>query len=244
MIRLLYSLLLLFGTSLFSEEADPPQLLEESKESFCYFHPPKGWEIAQSTSPHVKMAFVKKDKKEGFCPSINLAIEEVGTGSLSDYLNAVKAIYEQNRNNRWRKLGKVHTGAGDAQLTEIDTISQLGSVRMLQLIFLKDGRAHILTAAALKNDFCAYYRDFQEAFRSFTITQDLLEPIPQLQRKVDLKNSQESLLQASAEEEFEKKHWAAFESKIREEYEDMGLFWQALVLKHYREMCVEKIVCK
>jgi hypothetical protein len=214
--------------------------MEESvKEFFCYFHPPKGWEIAQSASPHVKMAFVKKDKKQGFCPSINLSIEEVGTSSLNDYLSDVKTIHEQNRNNRWRKLGKVRTAAGDAQLTEIDTVSQLGSVRMLQLIFLKDGRAHILTAAALKNDFCTHYREFQEAFRSLTITQDLLETIPQMQRKVDLKNQLESLLQARIElfstEEFEKKHWPAFENKILQEYEDMGLFWQTLVLKQLHE---------
>ena len=125
-IKLACSLLFfLSSASLFSttEATAPPQLLEKSietpeenseaplKKSFCYFHPPKGWEIAQSqsTSPHVKNGILsKRTKKKVLFFSINLAVEEVGIGSLSDYLNAVKAIYEQNRNNRWSKkpLGK------------------------------------------------------------------------------------------------------------------------------------------
>ena len=239
-------------------------------------------------SSQVKMAFVKKEKKEGFCPSLNLAVENV-EGTLNEYLNDVRAIYEQDRKNHWRKLGKVRTAAGEAQLTEIDTMSTLGSVRMLQLILLKEGRAYILTAAAQKNEFSTYYRDFQEAFHSLTLTQDLLEAIPQFERRTalkqeidelilhrnnlypkDLKNqefgkeaSQNSCLEqatvvlhksasedknfeiesaesktdssscldiAQSEENFEKNQWPAFQKKILSDFEDMGSFWQVLLL--------------
>src|SRR5690349_8818430 len=90
---------------------------------FCYFLPPKGWEIVDPchARPQIKMAFIKKAKKEGFCPSLNLAVEHV-EGTLNEYLNDVKAIYDQDRKNHWRKLGKVRTNAGEAQLTEIDTV--------------------------------------------------------------------------------------------------------------------------
>jgi len=199
---------------------------------FCYFHPPKGWEITdmRTASSKVKMAFIKKTKKEGFCPSLNLAIENV-EGTLNEYLNDVKAIYEQDRKNHWRKLGKVRTNAGDAQLTEIDMLSPLGSVRMLQLILIKERQAYIITAAALKNDFCSYYRDFQEAFHSLTVTSDLFEAIPQLERKTVLKQAVNTLIWARSEEEFEKNHWIPFQKKLQEEYEDMGSFWQTLFLK-------------
>jgi hypothetical protein len=52
---------------------------QNSETPFCYFLPPNGWEIAEprTLGPQVKMAFVKKIKKEGFSPSLNLAIEEV-----------------------------------------------------------------------------------------------------------------------------------------------------------------------
>src|SRR5271163_2722042 len=87
----------------------------------AYFLPPAGWEIADPKflAKRVQIAFLKK-KKEGFSPSINLAIEQVEI-SEKEYLNAVKIIHEGDRNNRWRLLGKVRTAAGIAQLTEIDT---------------------------------------------------------------------------------------------------------------------------
>jgi hypothetical protein len=152
-----------------TEECAP---IPEESEPFCYFIPPKGWAMAEPNllGPQVKMAFVKIDKKRKFCPSLNLAIEKV-EGGLNAYLNDVKVIHEQDRKNHWRKLGKVHTLAGEAQLTEIDTSSHMGAVRMLQLILLKEGRAYILTAAALKEDFCDFYQEFQSAFRSLTISE-------------------------------------------------------------------------
>jgi hypothetical protein len=180
------------------------------------------------TGGQVKMAFVDKAKKEGFCPSLNLAIENV-EGTLNEYLSDVKAIHEQDRNNRWRKLGKVRTLAGDAQLTEIDTLSNLGPVRMLQLILIKEGSAYIMTAAALKKDFCSYYRDFQEAFHSLNVTHDLLDAIPQLERKTAIKHEREKLI--SSPQEF-----SSFQKMVLEDFKDMGLFWQTLTIENTRQM--------
>lgn len=220
---------------------------------FCYFVPPKGWEIAKpdSLGKQVKMAFIKKSTKELFCPSLNLAVEQVDC-SLSEYLSDVKAIHEQGRKNQWRKLGKVHTASGDAQLTEIDTTSHLGPVRMLQLILMKEDRAYIVTAAALRRDFCNFYREFQEAFHSLTITQDLFESIPQLDRRTSLKAAQEALFTIAkampkneqdpsllSQDAFQKVHWKPFEKKILEDFEDMGAFWQTLVLINARQALQE-----
>jgi hypothetical protein len=122
---------------------------------------------------------------------------------------------------------------------------------MLQLILLKEGRAYIVTAAALKKDFCSYYRDFQNAFHSLTVAQDLFEAIPQLERRSALKHEYDKLIQLSKEmrasseenaqlvlskEEFEKDHVIPFQKKVLEEFEDMGSFWQALVI---REQCTK-----
>lgn len=141
-----------------------------AEEPVCAFTPPKGWEAIEPSALNgqVKMAYVKKEAKEGFFPSLNLVVETV-TGNLNDYLNDVKKIHEQNRNNRWRKLGKVHTAAGEAQLTEVDTHSTFGPVRLLQLFFLKEGRVYIVTAAALKKDIPHLYTDFQKSFHSLTV---------------------------------------------------------------------------
>ncbi len=141
-----------------------------AEEPACAFTAPKGWEAIEpnALNEQVKLAYIKKEAKEGFFPSLNLVVENV-TGNLTDYLNNVKKIHEQNRNNRWRKLGKVHTAAGEAQLTEVDTHSAFGPVRLLQLFLLKEGRVYIVTEAALKKDIPHLYTDFQKSFHSLTV---------------------------------------------------------------------------
>ena len=233
------------NTPLCDEIATEATILSQSKEPFCYFIPPRGWQIADQSSlgSQVKMAFVKKSKTDAFCPSMNLVIERV-EGNLASYISDVKAIHEQDRKNQWRKLGKVKTCAGEGQLTEIDTSCPAGPVRILQLILLKDMHAYIVTAAALKKDFCNYYSQFQQAFRSLTITEDLFESIPQSERRNALKSLQNNLTklfntipndQKESLEEFENNQWVAFENKIIQDFEDMGPFWQRLFLIQTRQ---------
>lgn len=229
---------------------------EISESAQCFFIPPEGWEFADlsTLTPRVKIAFLKRGSK-GFSPCINLAIEET-QASLSDYLKAVKAIHEQDRNNHWRALGKVRTPAGLAQLTEIDSTTEVGPIRILQLILLKEGRAYVLTAAALKEEISNYYKAFQAAFRSLTLTTDLLDNVPQLERRENLKEKQHQLfiaaketLKSSSEKKkfledasFQKTYWIPFQSTIIENFEDMGAFWQVLILKTTQEKLLSMIL--
>jgi hypothetical protein len=230
------------------------QTAETTSASQCFFIPPENWEIAdpKSLSPKVKISFLKNSGK-GFCPSINLAIEDTDV-SLNDYLKAVKIIHEQDRNNHWRSLGKVRTAAGIAQLTEIDATTEWGPVRILQLILVKDRRAYVLTAAALKEEISHYYKEIQSAFRSLTLSNDLFENIPQLERREILKQKQTELLtaakvyiQASApgekifkDQDFQEKHWIPFEKTVLNNFKDMGAFWQILILRNVYENLIQK----
>ncbi len=226
------------------------QAVEAVHSSQCYFIPPEKWEVSdpRSLSPKVKIAFLKKGGN-GFCPSINLAIEETNASS-SEYLKAVKAIHEQDRNTQWRALGKVRTGAGHAQLTEIDSTSEWGPVRILQLILVKEGHAYVMTAAALKEDISKYYKDFQAAFRSFTLTSDLFSNIPQTDRRQTLRQLQSDMLAASekffqtqkkspmADGKFKEEHWLPFQKSVLDDFGDMGTFWQILVLRNANEKLI------
>src|SRR3984957_10065767 len=199
---LLLAILSLFLTPLFAKNhsASIAQAVETTSESHCYFVPPPGWEIADPStlSSKIKIAFLKNSGK-GFCPSINLAIEETDV-SLSEYLKAVKTIHEQDRKNQWRALGKVRTVAGMAQLTEIDSTTEWGPVRILQLILIKDKHAYVVTAAALKEEMSNYYKEVQAAFRSLTISHDLLQNIPQQERRDMLKDQHTALFAAASSE--------------------------------------------
>jgi hypothetical protein len=223
--------------------------IESAAPSLCFFMPPQGWEIADpgSLSPRVKIAFLKNTGK-GFCPSINLAVEETSV-CLNDYLKAVRAIHEQDRSTHWRALGKVRTAAGLAQLTEIDSTTEWGPIRILQLIFLKDGHAYVLTAAALKEEFSNFYTDIQSSFRSMTLSSDLLSNIPQLERREALKHRQLELMDAAAkilatkaasknlleDALFQKKYWIPFQQAVMDGFHDMGAFWQVLMLRNTQE---------
>lgn len=245
------SLWLLSATPIHAKQHAPPleKLAEHTSDSLCYFTPPQGWEIAdpQTLSSRVKIAFLK-NIGTGFCPSMNLAVEKTSV-SLSEYLKAVKAIHEQDRGNRWRQLGKVRTPAGLAQLTEIDSKTEWGPVRMLQLIFLKEEHAYVLTASALKEDFSDYYQEIQAAFRSLTFSSDLLGNIPQTERREMLRSKQHQLLQVAQETlkaspepknlfkdpQFQEKHWLPFQQIVVNTFTDMGAFWQILLLRGVQE---------
>jgi hypothetical protein len=200
----------------------------------CFFNPPREWTIADpgALSSHVQVAFIKP-RAQGFCPSINLAIEETSV-SLSEYLKAVKGIHEQDRANQWRALGKVKTAAGMAQLTQIDTPSEWGPLRLLQLILIKDAHAYILTAAALKEEFSQFYQEIQSSFRSLNLTSDLFLPLSQLEQREQIKHKKEELINSLGV------GWAAFEQEITSHSAEMGSYWQLLVLKEAQEELREK----
>jgi hypothetical protein len=108
-------------------------------------------------------------------------------------------------------------------------------VRLLQLILLKNGHAYILTAAALKEDFPDYYKVFQTAFRSLTLTSDLMGTIPQLERRESLKEKQEELLLTAQQDDFQEKKWLPFQEMVISSFADMGAYWQVLYLRDLRE---------
>lgn len=194
-------------------------------ETFSYFIPPKGWEIAspENKQSHVRIGFLGKSKKD-FRPTLNLAMEKIGELPLASYLKAVKEIHARNPQNRWRQLGKIRTYAGEATLTEIDTKTEYGDLRMMQMIFLHEKNAYIMTAAALKEEFANYYREFQAAFESFTLTEDLFAMIPGEERQNLLKKEFSELKKS-------KEKLAIFEKHVLKDYSDMGTHWQLLLFQ-------------
>ncbi|HEY5260100.1 MAG TPA: hypothetical protein VIJ46_05565 [Rhabdochlamydiaceae bacterium] len=204
-------------------EKTPPVLAAQIKiPSYCYFIPPKGWEIVnpQKLTGRVKVQFLGKSNK-GFYPSLNLATENVNL-TLPEYVKAVKKIHEMDHNTTWRDLGKISTQGGDAQLTQIDTATSSGSVRILQVLLLKDNTVYILTASALKEEFGTYYKEFEKAFKSLTITPDLINNVPQPERREKLKAS-------IAKTTIQNLH--TLEKMLGKEFADMGLYWQFLMLQ-------------
>jgi hypothetical protein len=199
----------------------------------CFFIPPKGWEVAnpELLAPHVHICFLGTSSK-GLAPSINLATEVVDT-SLETYIQEVRKIHLSDPNSRWRDLGKYTSLLGEGRLTELETPTELGVARMVQLIMIKEGVAYILTASALKEEFSKYYRIFDQALHSLQSSSNLTESYPS--KTEQLKKLVKSLsLQGAHSEQFQKNIWEPFEKKIIKDFTEMGPYWQILFLKEVR----------
>lgn len=186
-----------------------------------FFIPPKDWEIAhpEMLAPSVEICFLSKNSR-GLAPSVNLAKERVGV-SLERYVEAVRKIHATDPNSRWRDLGVYKTSLGEGRLTELETKTEVGTVRMMQLIVMKEGAAYILTTSALKEEFSKFYKVFDQTLRSLQYSSDLIESYPQ--KRDELRQ----LVQTATS-------WSSFEEKIITDFTEMGPYWQILFLKDMR----------
>ncbi len=192
---------------------------------------------AKALSPRVLAGFVKKSKA-GFCPSMNLSIEQVDL-PLQKYVQQVKKLHEKDRTTRWRDLGTIKTRAGLGRLTEIDSKSKWGDVRMLQMILVKEGKAYILTTAAPKDDFATFYPEIKKSLSSFVLLNDLFSVIADEEKKQNLLLKISHMKQSYKELCYNKeigapsfeKEWKELETCLREDYAIFGSFWQFQVLQ-------------
>jgi hypothetical protein len=139
-----------------------------NEEPTITFTPPKGWRQAnfEELPPSVHLMVVG-DKQHEFPPSINVAVEPY-SGTLKQYLKIVKSINDA-KGTEWKDLGTIRTDAGNASLSQVDSQTKWGPVRLMHVILLKNQKIYILTAASLKDEFPSYYKDFFNSMRTLRI---------------------------------------------------------------------------
>ena len=188
--------------------------------NYCYFIPPQDWQCAdpKNLSSHVQVGFFGKGQTN-FHPSLNLAIEEIDNVTMKEYLKAVKNLHESDHKTTWRDLGKFQTKAGPANLTEITTKNNWGEIRMLQLILIAEKKAYIITGAMLKEEFAEFRDPIVKAFRTLTLTENLLEGVNDSEKKVKLQDAMQNM------------PFDNFQKLVLKETKEMGLHWQILLLK-------------
>ncbi len=160
----LFFAILMLSASL---SAQSIQNIQQKPTEMVTFTPPAGWKSVDDKllTPNVRAIVIGQSST--YPPSINLATENY-SGTFKEYLKIVRSIGEQ-RGSNWKDLGAFKTNAGEGRLTQLDTKSEWGEVRMINLILLKNGIVYILTAAALKSEFAGYYQVFFDTLRSLQI---------------------------------------------------------------------------
>jgi len=239
------------------EEITVPSFQQAIREphGYCYFLPPKGWDLADQSklSPRVKICFIGKSSNN-LLPSVNLATEEVDI-PLKDYLDIVKRDCESDPNSQWRDLGKYNTPLGEGRLTEREVKTQWGVSRQVQLIVIKDKTAFILTAGSLKEEFSRHYKDFESVLRSLTITEDLTTQVISEEKRIQLRQLVENLAgafkkatdkiavveEAFDSKSFQKEAWEPFQQKIINDFTEMGPYWQILLLRDVQHQLLQNL---
>ena len=157
--------------SLYPSDNNPlPTTASDSKEEdIAGFTPPKGWRLADEKSlPSTVKVMVIGKSRLPFPPSINLGTEPY-KGTLKQYLKIIKAMND-SQGYEWKDLGIIKTESGPASLSQVDTQTEWGDVRMMHAILLKNGHIYILTCSALKEEFSKFYDDFFKSMKTLKIT--------------------------------------------------------------------------
>lgn len=218
------------------------------------FTPPTGWFLAdpKALPSNVKVMVVGKGNSE-YPPSLNLTTEKF-SGTLKQYLKIVKSIND-SKGDEWKDLGTIRTEAGEGSLSQVDIKSKFGTERLMHVILEKNGTIYILTAAALKNEFPKYYKDFFSSMRSLRINKDNFELVKEAPRRNLLQKSTNDLKQAWAayyqkfkqspqenpiadlyeaafkSEGFQSQYWIPYKNMLAKDYADMGNSWQKQILE-------------
>lgn len=226
------------------------------------FSPPENWFLAdpKALPAHVKIMVVGKGASE-YPPSMNLATEKYN-GTLKQYLKIIKTINENN-GYEWKDLGTIRTEAGEASLSQVDIKSKWGTERLMHVIMLRDGTVYILSAAALKDEFPKFYREFFTAMRSLRINKSVYDMVADNTRRTSLQRTVgelkhtwkayyqrfkmqgtvqpgQDLVEASfASKEFQEKYWTPFKTTLTRDYADMGNSWQQQMLDHAQDEILE-----
>lgn len=221
------------------------------------FTPPSGWQMANVDLPkHVRVMIVGPSSS-GFPPSMNLSSEPYN-GTLRQYLKTVKNLNE-GQGYEWKDLGTIRTEAGNASLSQVDTKTSWGIVRLMHVILLKNGTIYILTASALKDEFSKYYNPFFLSMRSLKAVDDVYQMVGDIQQRNQLKVIAEKLqiqwndllnhqqLQNTSmelkekvfmENEFQNKYWKPFQETLNRKFGQYGSDWQTLFLQKLRNRLV------
>lgn len=166
-----YLLLILLIATFFSSacaENTLPREADKAQATYITFVPPTGWRMAeQSELPPNVRSMVVGTSTSYFPPSINVASENYA-GTLAEYLKIVQSI-NASKGAQWRQLGTIDTQAGAGSLSQVDAKTEHGDMRMMHTILLKGQTIYIMTAAAAKEDFSKYYKDFFAAMRSLQV---------------------------------------------------------------------------
>ena len=203
-------------------------------QDYYFFIPPPSWEMADS-SLNTQMTHAHFISKAHPGCSISLSTEKT-EGSLKDYIAAVKALFVQDPNARWRDIGPYMAACGEGRLVEIEIKSAMGEMRQLQLIVLHNDVAYIVTTSAPKGYFAMLAPTFKKVLQSFDCTTDPLRALNDKTKRTALENAITAFQTNGKKIESPE---IALRKVVLEDFSEMGALWQIAVLQMVKDKSKE-----
>ena len=208
--------------------------IKVSAEPIAFFKTEKKWSVVnpKAYSKLVKIGFIKNERSS-FNPSINLAIENT-TASLEEYCQASKEAHELDPNTTYTIIDAISLKDGKASLCQINKKINSLSVKMLQLIFIKDTRVYVMTAASKKKDFLNHYQSFINMFSSLKISNDIFSIVENKTTRQNLKAKCDELiddLKNTTKTRQKTKKLKIFEKYLGKKFDNLGKYFQILILQ-------------
>lgn len=204
-----------------------------------FFICPKNWRAAnpKTYTKYIKIAFTKNEKS--ICrPTLNLSMQKTNL-TLDEYTKEAQKIHQKGPGTTYTILGKIDLPQGKAKLCQIDQNIHSTNFQMLQMIFIKNSKAYIMTASSKKGDMAKNFQTFLDTFSSFKIVDDLFSLVSD-KNKQDLLTKKYNSLVASSKnltDKQTKKNLSSFEKYLDNNFQNLGKYFQVLLLKKaYKEI--------
>jgi hypothetical protein len=200
-------------------------------EKIAFFVSPKNWEIINPKTypPFIEISLVKKEIST--CrPTLNLATQKTNL-SLEEYTNEAKKNHITEPNTVYKILEKINLPDGAANICLINKNTNSIDFEILQMIFVKNYHAYVLTGACRKEEMLENYKIFMNVFTSFRLIDDIFSLITDPKIKDEL-IYEVNKMTASCNKE-NKKNIASFEKYIDKKFAKLGKYFQILLIKKY-----------
>lgn len=204
-----------------------------NNETTPFFISPKNWEVVNPKHypPYISISFVKKEIST--CrPTLNLAVQKTSL-TLDEYVKAAKNIHLKDRNTSYKILQKIRLIQGTGVICKINKTANAIDFEMLQMLFVKDDFAYVITGACKKNEMINYYPTFMKVFSSFQTVDNLFSLICDKKEKADLiqKFNTISISLKGSKETQRKKNLSLFEKYLDKKFTNLGKYFQILLIK-------------
>lgn len=208
-----------------------------NNETAPFFIAPQKWQVVNPKHypPYVKISFVKKEIS--VCrPTLNLAMQKTSL-TLDEYAREAQKIHVKGRDATYKILQKIPLSQGPAVICKIDKKTNDADFEMLQMLFVKEDFAYVITGGCKKSEMLNYYRTFMDVFLSFQPMDDLFSLVSDKEKKEQLTLKFNDLRASLKDlnEKQSKKKLALFEKYLDKKFANLGKYFQILLIKKVRE---------